>query len=795
VNDAEEITVINDRFSQACRCDMESLVGRKLEHLLNPVRLEQFRLAMSEAQTGSTRTVAFSGDRDPTSLIHLKTTRIQHGGRDLYLFFGDQVAGLRTTAEWEKQERIKELACLYSVSDWIEVSDSIREFFQHLPEYLAPGMHFPEDVRVYSVYQGTAYGEPIDPDRSIRTRLVVRGEERGEIRVGYINDRHDFLVEEQKMLNEIGRILNLALERKELSENEKLIRELKCLYQVAEWIEVSETITEFFTQLPKYLAPGLEYPADAQIWSTYQGQDYGPRIESEKSIATRLVVRGHERGQIRVAYRNDAHEFLEEEQKMLNEIGRILNLALDRKELSETLMQREEERMRLSGRVEQLEDEIQERSQELEKQQKNLEAVNTYFDRMSRGWEEAQNRMMSIFKAVPDRIAFIDKNRNVIMTNQEGDSIGDKCFRTFFNQDTPCRDCRLAKVIRTKAPVRTEIRDDDDYYEVQALPVFDDQGEVGWITEFYRNITKEKNYEQQLQQADKLASIGQLVSGIGHEINNPNQFIRGNIKIIQQALEDMLPIVDEYYQNHPDLKIARLKYDFFRQHIMVLVNDMAHGSKRIKDIIEGLKSFARKDEGELIDEVEINTIIDAAARLVHNEVHKHADIELDLAPDLPVFTGNVQKIEQVLINLVINAAQAIPKERRGRIIVATRREDNNIVITVRDNGKGMSERTLKQIFDPFFTTRRAKGGTGLGLPIVHRIVEEHNGMISVNSKVDVGTTFAVTIPIKTKSGGAPGDEQKEETRPAKVPSAGDHQSPADAEHPLDGEEGGRRPDA
>jgi signal transduction histidine kinase len=761
VNDDEEIVHINDRFSQACHCDSKELVGRKLDLLLNPTRLEQFRLAMSEAQLGSTRTVAFSSDRDPTSLINLKTTRIQRDGRNLYLFFGDQLASLRTTAEWEKQERIKELACLYSVSDWIEVSASIRDFFQHLPEYLAPGMHYPEDVRVHSIYQGTTYGDPIDIDKCIRTKLIVRSEERGEIRVGYINDRHDFLVEEQKMLNEIGRILNLALERKELSENEKLIRELKCFYEVAEWIEVSASIQEFFTHLPKYLKPGLEYPEDAQVYSIYQGQEYGELIDSDKCIKTRLLVRGLERGEIRVAYRETRHEFMEEEQKMLNEIGRILNLALERKELSETLSQREEERERLEGRVGQLEKEIAVRAQELDRQQKNLEAVNTYFDRMSHSWEEAQKRMMSIFRAVPDRIAFIDKNRNVIMTNQEGDTIGDKCFRTFFKQDSPCRDCRLAKVIRTKAPVRTEIRDEDEYYEVQALPVFDDKGEVGWITEFYRNITKEKNYEQQLQQADKLASIGQLVSGIGHEINNPNQFIRGNIKIIQQALEDMLPIVDEYYKDHPDLKIARLKYDFFRQHIMVLVNDMAHGSKRIKNIIEGLKSFARKDEGELIDEVEVNTIIDAATRLVHNEVHKHADIQLDLAPDLPVFTGNVQKIEQVLINLVINAAQAIPKDRRGKILVTTRLDDSNIIISVRDNGKGMSERTIKQIFDPFFTTRRAKGGTGLGLPIVHRIVEEHNGMISVNSKVDVGTTFTLTIPTRQKSGPATGDDQKE----------------------------------
>ena len=116
-------------------------------------------------------------------------------------------------------------------------------------------------------------------------------------------------------------------------------------------------------------------------------------------------------------------------------------------------------------------------------------------------------------------------------------------------------------------------------YEVHALPIFDKNHEVDGIIEFYRDISDKRNYEQQLQQADKLASLGQLVSGIGHEINNPNQFIRGNVKIIRQAMDDILPLVDEYYKTHPDLKVARLNYDFFRQHVITLIDDMSNGSE------------------------------------------------------------------------------------------------------------------------------------------------------------------------------------------------------------------------
>jgi polar amino acid transport system substrate-binding protein len=341
----------------------------------------------------------------------------------------------------------------------------------------------------------------------------------------------------------------------------------------------------------------------------------------------------------------------------------------------------------------------------------------------------------------------IDCRRDVVMTNWDDITPGAKCYKTFFGMDAPCLDCRLMRIVKDKSPITMEVKHGDEYFEVHALPIFNQAQEVEGIFEFYKDVTREKIYEQQLLQADKLASLGQLVSGIGHEINNPNQFIRGNIKIIEQALADILPILDDYYQGHPDLQIARLKYDFFREHIRTLVADMVHGTERIKSIVERLRRFARKDEGLLTDTIDVNASIEASTRLVHNQVHKYCDIQLALARNIPTFAGSAQKIEQVLINLLINASQAMPEDRRGVIVVKTHYERGNVVIEVKDDGKGMTERTMKNIFDPFFTTRRAQGGTGLGLSIAYRIIEEHGGTISVASKVDAGTTFTVAIPV------------------------------------------------
>ncbi|MFZ1946032.1 MAG: ATP-binding protein [bacterium] len=528
-------------------------------------------------------------------------------------------------------------------------------------------------------------------------------------------------------------------------ERDVVIKELACLYRVIEWIEVSASVSDFFTNLPKYLSTGMLYPAQAIVCSTYQGIAYGQARPPAHSIFVKLVVGDRVKGEIRVGYEDAALEILTEEQKMLDEIGRTLSVALERKEFRERLVLKQEEEAEFNQRLAELSAEIEARTRELEEQKAKLSTASSYLDRTNRGWEETKVRLETMFSAIPDDVVLIDKNWKVVMTNREGIAPGSYCYQSFFGRDRPCEDCRLARILRDKTPLMISVRHGDRYLQVHALPVYKKR-EVDGILEFYRDVTLEKTYDQQLQQADKLASLGQLVSGIGHEINNPNQFIRGNIKIVKQALEDMLPIVDEYHRSHPDLKVARLNYDFLREHIMTLVDDMAHGSERIKTIVEGLRNFARRDEGLLVDKVDINTLIEAAARLVHQEVHKRADVELHLAEGLPTFIGNSQKIEQVLINLLVNASQAMSDDRKGLVTVRTRVEDKNIVVEVEDNGQGMNEKVLKQIFDPFFTTKRAKGGTGLGLSISYKIIEEHGGKISAASKPGVGTTFAIRIP-------------------------------------------------
>jgi signal transduction histidine kinase len=247
-------------------------------------------------------------------------------------------------------------------------------------------------------------------------------------------------------------------------------------------------------------------------------------------------------------------------------------------------------------------------------------------------------------------------------------------------------------------------------------------------------------------QADKLASLGQLVSGIAHEINNPNTFIRGNLYILQEAMNDIFPLLDRHSQSHPDFKIARLSYDIFKKNVPVLIDDMVQGANRIKGIVDGLRKFAKRDEGLLNERVSLNTVAESCLRLVDNQIRRTADVIVDLKTDLPLIVGNLQKLQQVVVNVLINASQSMDKAR-GVISVNTSSNGNEVLLKVKDNGKGMDERTVKQIFDPFFTTKRHQGGTGLGLSIAYGIMKEHNGRIEVESKPGLGTTFHIYIPM------------------------------------------------
>jgi PAS domain S-box-containing protein len=406
---------------------------------------------------------------------------------------------------------------------------------------------------------------------------------------------------------------------------------------------------------------------------------------------------------------------------------------------------RKELEKKLIEQNENLERNVHERTLDLEKQKDLLVKKNQELMTLSEKLRESKTRLQILFETITDTVTVIDGDYNILMSNQKAIGNKGKCYKKVFGQERPCEDCLVRRVLEEKTSITLEKVIDGEYYLLRDYPIFNSSGEVTGALEISRIITKEKNMERQLLQADKLASLGQLVSGVAHEINNPNTFIRGNLHIMQEAMNDIFPFLDQVYKSNPDLKIARLKYDIFRQNVPVLIDDMAQGANRIKGIVDGLRKFAKRDEGLLNENVDLNAITESCLRLVDNQIRRTADVKVDLDKKLPTITGNAQKLQQVIVNILINASQAIEKPK-GTIHVTSESNVEEVILRVKDDGKGMDEKTLRQTFDPFFTTKRHQGGTGLGLSIAYGIIKEHKGRINVESTVGVGTSFSICLP-------------------------------------------------
>jgi len=272
-----------------------------------------------------------------------------------------------------------------------------------------------------------------------------------------------------------------------------------------------------------------------------------------------------------------------------------------------------------------------------------------------------------------------------------------------------------------------------------------------------RDITEKKTAEkqarihhEQLFQADKMATLGTLVSGVAHEINNPVTSIMLNATILQKAWHAVLPILDRHRQGVGDFKVGGMTFSVLQDRMPLLLESVADGARRVKVIVEDLKDFSRQSPPQMHDRIDINLIVNKAIGLLGNLIKQSTRrFESDFGRDIPIFMGNAQKIEQVFINLIVNACQSLPDRDRGvRIATVFDQVENRIVIQVSDEGCGIPEESLQRIRDPFFTTKREAGGTGLGLAIVDRIVRDHGGHISFDSTVGQGTTARVFLPIE-----------------------------------------------
>jgi two-component system NtrC family sensor kinase len=272
-----------------------------------------------------------------------------------------------------------------------------------------------------------------------------------------------------------------------------------------------------------------------------------------------------------------------------------------------------------------------------------------------------------------------------------------------------------------------------------------------------------KEAQSQLVDAEKMAGLGQLTAGIAHEINNPINFVTSNIKPLELDINDLYDVIQQYEELDPEKdmheQLARVNQfkkqidiDFIKTEINSLLSGIGEGAKRTAEIIRSLKNFSRLDESDT-KPVDLNEGIDSTLVLLRSTVPDHIKIvrELKATSLVECLPG---KINQVFMNLITNAIQAIKTKPNPDpteyLYITTWEEEEQIKISIRDTGHGMTEETKQKIFEPFFTTKAVGEGTGLGLSIVFSIIEKHKGHIDVVTKVNYGTEFILTLPLNIR---------------------------------------------
>ena len=267
-------------------------------------------------------------------------------------------------------------------------------------------------------------------------------------------------------------------------------------------------------------------------------------------------------------------------------------------------------------------------------------------------------------------------------------------------------------------------------------------------------IKRLEEAHNQLLQSEKMASIGQLAAGVAHEINNPVGFVNSNLGALQQYVQQLLQLVAAYERHEPELADAsravlhklkqEIDVEFLREDVGALLTESLGGLQRVKRIVQDLKDFSHVSDSAM-QWSNLEKGLESTLNVVWNELKYKAEVIKDYAP-LPEVECIPSQINQVFMNLLVNAAQAIPEH--GKITIRTRQEGEEVSVEITDNGSGIPQEIINRIFDPFFTTKPVGTGTGLGLSITHGIIRKHNGRIQVTSEPGNGTTFRIVIPVR-----------------------------------------------
>ncbi|TAN63876.1 hybrid sensor histidine kinase/response regulator [bacterium] len=257
-----------------------------------------------------------------------------------------------------------------------------------------------------------------------------------------------------------------------------------------------------------------------------------------------------------------------------------------------------------------------------------------------------------------------------------------------------------------------------------------------------------RDLQARLIHANKMTSIGVLAAGVAHEINNPNNFIMSNASLLNEAWRDAVKVLDECRAEHGDFTLGGVPFSDMRRAVPELLSGIIEGTRRIKGIVDGLKDFSRTEAPRHDTTFDVNKAVQSAIAMLGSQIKEYTDLfNVSYGSDIALVKGSAQKVEQVVVNLLMNALQALANKGKAvNIATSYEKEANFVIIKVSDEGSGIPEEMLSRVTEPFFTTKSGVGGTGLGLSISYSIIKEFGGALEIKSSAGNGTTAVVRLP-------------------------------------------------
>ncbi len=369
---------------------------------------------------------------------------------------------------------------------------------------------------------------------------------------------------------------------------------------------------------------------------------------------------------------------------------------------------------------------------------------------------KSEEKVRFLIQNVPDVIMTLDHRGFPLFMNRpfassdpavkqdDGSEIMGRVPNSFLDK---CRKALLKKSPSRPIPEFKYMKPDNSWWVVRVLPIPKGNEEAGMV--IASDVTRDRRLQEQAMRNARLASIGILAASVAHEINNPNNAILFNASTMEKVMKDAGKVFEEYYEEVGEFSLAGRPYTRIRGEIGKWSSEITNHARRIARIVENLKHLSRPDPGTGKKKVRLSNLLQDTLTILNNKIQKYTDrFTLEIPEGIPEIAGNGQQLEQLFINIILNALESLTdRGQRVSVTAGYHPGTTEVLVTVKDQGEGIPEENLDAIFDPFFSTRFDSGGTGLGLSICNSIVKDHLGRLEVDSTPGSGTTITIHLPI------------------------------------------------